>query len=60
MPAITRHYIVTALSEDRYTARCEYEVDGEAQLCHIAIGGFSTRTAAREACKRGYPEAAGR
>lgn len=60
MPTMTRHKIVTVARQGGYAARCEYEVDGEKQLCAITFGGFPTRTAAREACKQSCVEEANR
>jgi hypothetical protein len=60
VPTMTRHHVITMNHQGGYTARCEYEVDGEVQLCNIAFGGFATKTAARQACKRGCPEAVNR
>lgn len=60
MPTMTRHHITTVPRQGGYAARCEYEVDGEVQLCNITFGGFPTGTAAHEACKQGCPEAASR
>ena len=60
MPTMTRHHIITVPRQGGYAARCEYEVDGEVQLCNITFGGFPTRTAARQACAAGCPEAVNR
>jgi len=60
MPTMTRHCITTVLRHGGHMARCEYEVDGELQLCCITFGRFATRTAARDACKKGCPETVNR
>lgn len=60
MHIMTRHHIITVPSQGGYAARCEYEVDGEVQLCNITFGVCSTRTAAHQACVAGCPEAANR
>lgn len=60
MPRMTRHHITTVPRQNGYAARCEYEVDGEVQLCAFTFGDFPTRTAARRACAESCPEAVNR
>ncbi|KXU20096.1 hypothetical protein VV38_10550 [Clavibacter nebraskensis] len=60
MPTMIRHRVLVLARQGAYSARCEYEVDGEVQLCNIGLGQFPTSNAAREACQRGCPEAARR
>jgi hypothetical protein len=60
MTTMTRHHITVLPRQGAYSARCEYEVDGEVQLCNIGLGHFPTSAAAREACQQGCPEAAAR
>lgn len=58
MLTTTRHHITIVARRGAYSARCEYEVDGQVQLCNMPMRHFPTKTAAREACRQGCPETA--
>lgn len=60
MPTITRHHVTIVARPGAYSARCEYEVDGQVQLCNMTLRQFPTKSAARDACQQGCPEAAHR